>query len=107
MFLIMIFHTLIFFKDLKTINNEHKSNMDIDEYKSNVDINKEQWMDINADDSGQKNNWIDDPMNNDLQDENTNSHSIQSVKKVSKFTRNELHKTKWYRFNHTYLQKCK
>jgi len=67
--------------------------MDIDERKSNVDINEEQWMDIDVDDSNQKDDVIDDPVNNDSKDKNISCHLIRPIKKASKPTRNELRKT--------------
>jgi hypothetical protein len=88
-------------------DDELESNMDIDERESNVNINEEQWMDIDADDSSQKDDLIHDATNNDSGDKNTSSRPIRPVKKASKPTRSELRKTQWYRFNPVYLQKYK
>lgn len=93
--------------DPEIIIDERESNMDIDECESNVDINEEQLMDIDVDDLDQKDGSIDDLANNNSGDKNIINHPIRSVKKASKPTRNELRKTRWYRFDHAHLQKYK
>jgi len=79
--------------------------MDIDERESNVDINEQQLMDI--DDDNSDNDSIDDHANNDSRDKNTTSPPIQPIKKVSTLSRTELRKSIWYRFKPAYLQKYK